>query len=47
MPASDELNALRREVYDRNKNKINAQKRSAYAKRKERESSKAEEIDVN
>lgn len=47
MPASDELNALRREVYDRNKDKINAQKRSAYAKRKERESSKAEEIDVN
>lgn len=42
----ERINALRREFYDENKEKINAQKRSAYAKREERNSSKAEEIDV-
>lgn len=40
------LNATRREAYDINSKEINAQKRSAYAKRMERESSEAEEIDV-
>ena len=42
----DRINALRREFYEDNKERINEQKRSAYAKRKELESSKAEEIDV-
>lgn len=41
------INALRREFYAKNKETINAQKRSAYAKRKERNSSAAEEINVN
>ena len=31
------INALRRELYDKNKDKINSQKRIAYAERKERE----------
>lgn len=39
-------NALRRYIYDENKAEINAQKRSAYAKRKEREASAAEEFDI-
>ena len=41
------INALRREFYAKNKETINEQKRSAYAKRKERNSSAAEEINVN
>lgn len=40
------INAMRREFYQDNKDKINEQKRSAYAKRKERESSAAEETDI-
>lgn len=44
---TEKINEIRRIAYKQNKDKINAQKRSAYAKRKERESSKAEEIDVN
>ena len=43
----DRINAMRREFYAQNKNEINAQKRSAYEKRKERESSAAEEINVD
>lgn len=43
---TQKINAMRREFYQENADKINAQKRSAYAKRKERESSKAEETDV-
>ena len=45
--AKNRVNALRREIYAQNKEEINAQKRSAYEKRKERESSEAEEADVN
>ena len=41
------INAMRREFYDENKEIINEQKRSAYAKRIERNSSAAEEINVN
>ena len=41
------INALRREFYAENKEIINEQKRSAYAKRMERNSSAAEEINVN
>lgn len=41
------INALRREFYAENKEIINEQKRSAYAKRIERNSSAAEEINVN
>lgn len=40
------INALRREFYNENKEIINEQKRSAYAKRMERNSSVAEEVDV-
>lgn len=40
------LNSMRREFYARNKEVINEQKRDAYAKRAERESSAAEEMDV-
>ena len=40
------INAMRRQFYQQNKDEINAQKRSAYAKRMERDSSKAEELDV-
>ena len=43
----DKLNSMRREAYEENKEEINAQKRSAYEKRKERESSEAEEINVD
>lgn len=43
----DRINAMRREFYAQNKDEINAQKRSAYEKRKERESSSAEEINVD
>jgi hypothetical protein len=41
------INALRREFYAENKETINEQKRSAYAKRRERDSSEAEEINVD
>ena len=40
------INALRREFYADNKDVINAQKRSAYAKRKELNSSAAEEVEL-
>lgn len=42
--SKDVLNAWRRELYAENSDKINAQKRDAYEKRKERESSAAEEV---
>ena len=42
----EKINAMRREFYAENKEEINAQKRSAYEKRVERESSAAEEKDV-
>lgn len=47
MTAKSRINAMRREAYAENKEIINAQKRSAYEKRKERNSSEAEEINVN
>lgn len=40
------INAMRREFYDENKEVINEQKRSAYAKRMELNSSDAEEINI-
>ena len=40
------INAMRREFYQENKEAINEQKRSAYEKRKERNSSDAEELNV-
>lgn len=43
----DRINSMRREFYARNKEVINEQKRDAYAKRQERESSAAEEMNVN
>ena len=43
----DALNTIRRKLYDKNKEVINDQKRSAYAKRIERNSSAAEEINVD
>lgn len=43
----ERINALRREFYAENKEIINEQKRSAYAKRMERNSSAAEEINVD
>ena len=45
--SQNKINAMRRQAYAENKAEINAQKRSAYAKRRELESSRAEEIDVN
>ena len=42
----DKVNSMRREIYAKNSEEINAQKRDAYEKRKERESSAAEELDV-
>jgi len=42
----EKINAMRREFYAENADEINAQKRDAYEKRKERESSAAEEIKV-
>ena len=42
----DKLNSMRRDFYAENKNKINAQKRSAYAKRMERNAPDAEEINI-
>ena len=41
------LNAMRRDAYAENNDEINAQKRSNYEKRKERNSSAAEEINVD
>ena len=41
------LNSMRREFYAENSEEINEQKRSEYAKRKERESSRAEEFNVD
>ena len=43
---SDVLNAIRRQNYARNKEEINAQKRDAYEKRQELNSSKAEESEA-
>ena len=40
------LNSMRRDYYQENKDEINAQKRSAYEKQKERESSAAEETNI-
>lgn len=40
------INAMRREIYKQNADEINEQKRDAYAKQKERESSEAEETDI-
>lgn len=42
----DKLNSMRRGFYQENKDEINAQKRSAYEKRKEREAPAAEEINI-
>ena len=42
----EKINAMRRELYAENKDRINEQKRSAYAKRVERNSPAAEEADV-
>lgn len=42
----ERINAMRREFYKENKEAINAQKRSAYAKRMERNSSEAEEVEL-
>lgn len=44
--AQDKVNAMRRQFYEQNAEEINEQKRSAYAKRQERESSAAEEGDA-
>lgn len=41
------INSMRRDFYAKNKESINGQKRSAYAKRIERNSSEAEEINVD
>lgn len=43
----EKLNSMRREFYAENSEKINEQKRSAYEKRREREASSAEEMNVN
>ena len=43
----DKINAMRRQFYAENKEEINEQKRSAYEKRAELNSSAAEEIDVD
>ena len=42
----EKLNTMRRDFYAQNSEQINAQKRSAYVKRKEREASAAEETDI-
>ena len=42
----DKINAMRRKFYAENREEINEQKRSAYEKRRERESSAAEEMDI-
>lgn len=43
----EKINSMRRAIYEENKIDINAQKRDAYQKRKELNSSKAEEADIN
>ena len=43
----ERINAMRRDFYNENKENINEQKRSAYAKRIERNSSDAEEINAD
>lgn len=43
----ERINALRREFYDKNKDAINAQKRSAYARRTALNGSSAEEINIS
>lgn len=43
---NQKVNSMRRDFYEENAEEINEQKRSAYEKRKERESSAAEELDV-
>ena len=43
----EKINYMRRQFYAENKDKINAQKRSAYEKRKELNSSAAEEFNAN
>ena len=43
----DKINSMRRRFYAENKEEINEQKRSAYEKRKELNSSQAEETNVN
>lgn len=43
----EKVNSMRREYYQENKDRINAQKRSAYEKRKELNSSAAEEFNAN
>lgn len=45
--SAERINTMRREFYADNKRRINAQKRSAYAKRQERNASAAEEEDVS
>ena len=44
--SKNRINAMRRQIYGKNSEEINSQKASAAEKRKERESSRAEEIDV-
>lgn len=44
---NQKINAMRRKAYAENSEEINAQKRDAYEKRKELNSSEAEEINVN
>ena len=44
--SADKINSMRRKFYQQNSDEINAQKRDAYEKRKERESSAAEEGDA-
>lgn len=43
----EKVNSMRREYYQENKDRINTQKRSAYEKRQERNSSRAEETNVD
>lgn len=43
----EKLNSVRRMIYQKNKDRINAQKRDAYERTKELNSSEAEEINVN
>jgi hypothetical protein len=43
----DKINSMRREFYEENKSEINEQKRSAYEKRQELNSSAAEEVKVD
>lgn len=43
---TERINYMRREIYAEDSEEINEQKRSAYAKRVERESSEAEELDI-